>query len=174
MIVVGLDPGLGVKSPTGFVAFDMSDYSILLYKNLWTQKSFKQLHFKLADLSNKLYEELETLSRLQAPGERALFATEYFVMKGKGGQSLQRLVGAYYSVLPSYYDVIEVQNTGVKQVIGGTGKGDKRAVAEGVHSWLLGKNKESAKIVWNLINEESWDILDAMAIGITGYLKAGK
>ena len=174
MIVIGLDPGLGVKSPTGFVAIDMTDYSILLYKDLWTQRSFKQIHYKLADLSSKLYDELEKIDKMQGPGERALFATEYFVMKGKGGQSLQRLIGAYYSVLPSYYDIIEVQNVGVKQAIGGSGKSDKLAVATGVHEWFKAKNQESAKLVWNLINEESWDILDAMAIGITGYLKANR
>lgn len=138
-------------------------------QEFWTNKKY-ELHNKLADFSTQLYERLSLVQSLSI-GERKLFATEFFVMRGKGGQSLQRLIGAYYAVLPNGFDVIEVQNTAVKMCIGGSGKDDKRAVAEGVYSWFKGKNKESARMVWNAINEEKWDQLDACAIAITGYLK---
>lgn len=166
MVVVGIDPGLGVKSPTGFAAIDTSNGEIFHVANIWPKKSEKELHNRIVNLSNSMRHEL----RVTAPD---LVSFEAFVMRGKSGVSLQRLIGAYFGALPTKekeLDVIEVQNVQIKQFVGGDGGSDKEAVAEGVYDWFVGKNQRSADQVRALIKEEHWDILDALAIAISGYL----
>jgi len=175
MIVIGCDPGLGVRSPTGIAVIDTKDATILDVKEMWcsskrlvTYKKLGELSYGMTDIIGPYYSMSKDVGML--------FVNEYFVMKGKGGESLQRLIGAYHAAVPQDVEVIEIQNVKVKQYLGVEGRGDssKEDVGEGVHRWFLNKNAESTKIVRNLINEGRWDALDALAIGISGWLEYTK
>ena len=174
MLIIGCDPGLGVKSSTGFAAFDDSNFTIRGHGNLTIPKAKKLTlaqRIGTITLQLQLATRAATLYGYQPNDFPALFAIEYFVMKGKGGESLQRLVGAFLASLPPGTLVREVQNTKVKKVVGGAGTDDKLAVARGVQSWFRARNPKSAQVIKELIEGEEFDILDAFAIAITGYLE---
>ena len=168
MIVIGLDPGLGVKSPTGLTVFDPESRAIRALKEIWPPKRVP-IQEKLF-YARQSFERFLVETRIEKD-EELLLASEYFVMRGKGGESLQRLIGAYFSALLKDTEVIEVQNVKVKMALGGKGDASKEEVAEGVYSWFKVKNIESANIIRGLITAKKWDLLDSLAIGITGYLE---
>ena len=91
-------------------------------------------------------------------------------MRGKGGETLQRMIGAYMSQFPYDCPSIHVQNTTVKKVVGGSGKAEKDQVAAGVAAWFS-SNSASASLIKELTLKHEYEILDSLAIGITGYLK---
>lgn len=162
MFVIGIDPGLGVKSATGVVVFNVDTAEIVICMEIWTKET---------RLQNKLYEIASEIRHEVKPYlQDGIVVTEYFVMKGKGGESLQRLMGALFAALKDSISIIELQNVKVKMNVGGSGKATKQEVAEGVLSWFKNKNADSAELVQELIKKEKWDILDAAAIGIAGYL----
>ena len=61
---------------------------------------------------------------------------------------------------------MQIQNTSVKRLVGGTGTADKLQVAKGVQAYFKGSTT-----IEKYIKEENWDILDAAAIAISGYKK---
>jgi Holliday junction resolvasome RuvABC endonuclease subunit len=110
------------------------------------------------------------LKPLEEGGAPYTVCIEQFVMRGKGGESLNRLIGSYMaSISPSQGNVIHVQNTSVKKVIAGHGHADKASVSAGLETFFS-SNKESVAIVKTLTQRGEFDILDALAIGATGYL----
>jgi hypothetical protein len=72
-----------------------------------------------------------------------LVCIEQFVMMGKGGESLQRLIGSFMGRLPYRVNLLHVQNTKVKLYMADHGHADKDAVAQGVLSFFL-ENEEAA------------------------------
>jgi len=172
MIVIGIDPGAGSRSPTGLAFIDTVKMSIKTYE-LWPDNRKASMTERLINLRHKLdfllveyhckESSIMTVSKL--------VACEYFVMRGKGGESLQRLIGAYYSCFDEDDVFVEIQNVKVKQFIGGSGDADKLQVAKGVANWFKKKNRKSFHEVNKLIKKASWDSLDALAIAISGYLE---
>jgi len=160
MIVAALDAGLGVSSNTGLVAFDTESKDILSDEELTT--NFSDTDKKIAFFGNAFEEWLNIVGHVD------LFCYETFVMQGKGGQSLQKLIGGYISRIPYETPVRAVQNTTVKKRISGKGTADKVEVSAGVLSWFY-ENEESRKKILQMIEEEAWDRLDALAIGVVGY-----
>jgi Holliday junction resolvasome RuvABC endonuclease subunit len=155
--ILGVDPGLGTKSPCGLALFTLEG-TIIDFTKVWTDKNTPQQK-RLNDIALASWDLGKTSK---------LVCIESTVMRGRGGESLQRLVGAITSRFPKH-DVKHVQNTTVKRIVGGTGQADKAQVASGVLQWFKDKgNKKSVTIVNNLIESEDWDILDALAIGIAG------
>lgn len=160
MIVVGCDPGTGVKSPTGFVAFDPSDKHIIHFTNVKSKS--KTTEGRAKDISKRVS---ELITELEV--EPGVFCIENFVMRGKGGQTLQRFIGAVLSHLPDGWEIKQPFNTAVKRIVAGDGDADKLEVAQGVSRYFQ-RNLESYKIIEELTLHEEWDILDAFAIGIAG------
>jgi Holliday junction resolvasome RuvABC endonuclease subunit len=158
MIVVGCDPGTGVKSPTGLVSFDSGSKVIFGFTNIRSKS--KTTEGRAKDIAIEVGERVSELK----PGT---FCIENFVMRGKGGQTLQRFIGAVLSHLPEGWEIKQPFNTAVKRIVAGDGDADKRGVAEGVHKFFY-RNPKSSKIIEELILNEEWDILDAFAIGIAG------
>jgi Holliday junction resolvasome RuvABC endonuclease subunit len=161
MIIIGLDPGTGRSSPTGIFIFDEEDGMILYAGNFYP-------------LRNKEHSSLTEHLRLTLPcilGHRPksdiLIAIETFVMRGKAGQMLQRLIGAALSDLEMRGHIVEVYNTTVKKLIGGTGKADKEQVANGVLEYFT-ERAISEEYIKNLIKNKNWDTLDAAAIALAG------
>lgn len=169
MIVIGCDPGLGVKSPTGVAVVNTETREILQLEELRPEKRIMPIHKKLRQLHVELHKIVWDRHFEAEDSMSLLFCIEYFVMRAKGGESLQRLVGALMAALPDNANCIQVQNSTVKKFVGGRGSDSKEEVAQGVLFWFRAKNAAAAKKVEKLIEREKWDLLDALAIAISGY-----
>jgi Holliday junction resolvasome RuvABC endonuclease subunit len=163
-IVVGLDPGTGVSSPTGFAAFDPDSRDLLYHSNLVSKH--KPLSTRIKDIAEQVADGLATID----PDVEVFVFTETFMMRGKSGQNLQRLIGALTAAVPYQYQPVgEVYNTTVKKVVAGHGAADKSQVAAGVYAWGS-ENAETKLQLDALIARGEWDVLDAFAIGLAGWL----
>jgi Holliday junction resolvasome RuvABC endonuclease subunit len=165
MIVVAADPGTGISSPTGFSAFDPVTKEILYKGNLGTKK--KLLQHRIKDISDTFEAVLKDVME-NHPKRNILVCIESFVMRGKGGETLQRLIGSFMGRLPYNVELLHVQNTKVKLCLAGHGHADKHQVAGGVAEWFSSNDKSTNTIVGLTLANE-YDILDSLAIGVTGW-----
>lgn len=168
-IVVCLDPGTGVKSPTGFAAFDSKTNEILWA--IQRGSAFKPLRHRIRDISDAIEETMLDLEIAIEQDRDVLCCIESFVMKGKGGETLQRLIGSLMGRVPYRWEFIEVPNTTVKKVLGGHGHAEKAEVAKGVFAYFSTNKKSKDLIEQLIIRGDQWDVLDAFAIGIVGFKK---
>lgn len=163
MIILGIDPASGKTSNCGIAVFNYDSKDIYAYEAARSN-------------SNIIYERIYEIPRkvanqyLEITGQPTEVYIEAFVMRGKSGQTLQRLIGGIISHLPKKASINEVFNTTVKKIIGGSGASTKQQVALGVLNWF-GPNEKSCEIIRELIYAEEYDILDAFAIGIAGKVK---
>ena len=169
---LGIDPGLGVRSATGISIIDMDTYDIICDREIWSEKKRQPINQKLIYLSNQ-FKQIVSEYQTWESSDMAV-CIESFVMRGKSGQSLQRLIGSFLASTDHNNEILEVQNTKVKLAISGTGSGDKEQVGLGLIKWFSNKNKESEMIIKDLLLLEKWDILDSIAIAISGYLYYNK
>jgi Holliday junction resolvasome RuvABC endonuclease subunit len=159
-VIVACDPGL-ISSPTALVCFNPESKEILDYQNVRTSK--KSNEHRMKEIAEKIDRYFERKSGL------ITFAIEDFVMRGKGGATLQQLRGAVISRVPYDIKVVNVHNITMKSVVGEYGSANKLRVAEGV-LYFFRFNQASATIIRTLIEEEEWDMLDAFGIGICAYI----
>lgn len=164
MIVMGVDPGTGVSSPTAIVVFDTETKLILLDEIVDGKKIEKERRARW--IASGLSECIEYLEK--GGMKLDLVAVETFVMRGKGGQTLQNLIGALEGRIPDDIAIQRVFNTTVKRVVAGNGDADKLEVACGVLQWFAGADESIAEIK-DAIRREAWDTTDALAIGIAGF-----
>lgn len=162
MIVAACDPGLS-SSATGFVAFDTETLEIIYAVDIRSDR--RELRHKLKDISEMV---AGLLLELVNRGKPVHFYIEQFVMRGKGGESLQRLIGAIMSVCPDEVTFDHVQNTTVKLVMAGHGHADKVSVAMATLDYFA-KNKKSHDYIKKLIISKDFDKLDSLAIGVSGW-----
>jgi Holliday junction resolvasome RuvABC endonuclease subunit len=170
VIVVGVDPGSGVDSPTGLAIFNPDMQDILLHTTISSDSNDAEIRVK--DICTVLSRRLEEL-QWYSQHHTILVVFENFVMRGKGGQVLQRLIGAMNAFVPKNYKTMHVYNTTVKKVVGGHGRADKAQVARGVE-YHFRDYDPSWKQIHALTTLKQWDILDAYAIGLTGWIKYGQ
>lgn len=161
-LVIGIDPGTGRSSPTGFAAFD-PDSRELVYETTFTSTHDDNKR-RIKDIADQVEECLIALD----PDLEVTVVTETFVMQGKTGMLLQRLIGAIHASVPYRHALLEVFNTSVKRIVGGSGKADKAALAASVQQWMSSEDPTHARIKAH-IRAQNWDITDAIAIGIAGY-----
>jgi Holliday junction resolvasome RuvABC endonuclease subunit len=167
-IVIGLDPGTGISSPTGFAAFDPDAQVLLHAQEVWTSKQ------EFSERIKEIADQVEELLFAIDPDVNVTVYVESFVMRGKGGEMLARLTGALMASVPDHCQpVATIQNTTVKKIVGGHGRADKAEVANGVHTYFQA-DAESRERVQAYINAKLFDVLDALAIGIAGHLRATK
>lgn len=168
-IVVGLDPGVSVSSDTGFVAFDTETLKLLYVVEIGSDR--RELRHRLKDISEVV---AGLLTELAQQGKPVHAYIEQFVMRGKGGETLQRLIGAIMAVCPDEVKLEHVQNTTVKLVMAGHGHADKASVAFATKDYFV-KNADTSEYIRKLLLSKKFDILDALAIGVTGWkLKQGE
>lgn len=161
MLVVAVDPGTGQSSPSGVVVFDSVTKKIREVRECGSD--YALVHHRIHDISDVI-EGL--MVELEMNGEsEVLFAIESFVMRGKGGETLQRLIGSLLGRVPYSFKVKEVSNTQMKLLIGGHGRANKLEVAEGAKAWFKG-NHMSEGLVHSMIQSSQWDLTDALGIGI--------
>jgi Holliday junction resolvasome RuvABC endonuclease subunit len=159
-VIVGIDPGTGISSPTGLAIWDEQTKYVYFCGNLSTKT--KKLEHRIKDISDQLEALLLQLEG-KLKGEIVFVCIESFVMRGKGGETLQRLIGSFMGRLKYEYHLEHVQNTSVKLRVAGRGDASKELVAEGVLNHF-----EGADFISTLIKQQEFDILDAFAIGIAG------
>lgn len=164
MLIVGIDPGSGKSSPTGFAIIERSSKTIVHTLTLGDVDGCTDFSHRI----KRIADDLRQLLILVPIDEEVLIFIESFVMRGKGGEQLARLTGAIMAAVPYKHRIIFVHNTTMKKAIGGNGKADKKQVAEGVRRWFRG-NTESVAYVDRLIEKELWDILDAMGLALCGW-----
>lgn len=169
MLVIGIDPGMGVRSPTAVSVFDSSDKFI--FEHFYqTPGKLKVETEKLSFMSKTIAHRLDLkLDEYRNSKVKIRVCIEDFVMRGKGGQTLARLVGAIIGALPEYMckDIKYCRNTTVKLHLAGHGHAEKIDVAKGVRKWF--SDVPAMKdLVNKCIRKEEWDLTDSLAIGITG------
>lgn len=164
MVVIGIDPGTGLSSPTGLVIYNDESEVIIWFGSIGTEWKKQPTNKRIQLISKKVEEIIGVVVGFDT---ESLICIENFVMRGKGGETLQMLIGAIISRMPPGSTIMQPYNTTVKKVVGGTGKAEKPQVAEGVLAYF--KDSPSSVIaIKELISTNQWDILDALAIGITG------
>jgi Holliday junction resolvasome RuvABC endonuclease subunit len=168
VIIFSIDPATGATSPMGLAAIDFNALK-LIYTREITTKQDATLHHKLVDLTEQVQLTFEELVRAY-PNEEIVVASEVFVMKGKSGEILQRLIGACMSDVPTQYHFEEVVNTTMKKLVCGRGDGDKLDVALGCQYFFLA-NPKSYGYLAELIKNQAWDRTDAIAIGIAAFIQ---
>jgi Holliday junction resolvasome RuvABC endonuclease subunit len=160
-LVVGIDPATKV---VGFAAFD-PDTREILHTQLITS-SHKDASRRIKEIAEDVYSLLLGLD----PELEVSVYTENTVMRGAGGATFQRGIGAIHAAIPYSFSIGEVQNSTVKKVVGGHGRAEKDVVAAGAGLFFPAGSASRLKVV-DLIAAELWDITDALAIGITGFLR---
>jgi len=166
-VVIGLDPGTGVASPTGCAAFDPDSKEIFFMANVYPARGIKEFHKRIRSIAELCQEFMLAFSEQDY---KMYTYCESFVMRGKGGEMLARLTGALMASVPTHAEFDTVANTTVKKLVGAHGHADKRDVAVGVLAWFS-KNKESVEKVEQAIKAADWDKIDALAIGIAGWMR---
>lgn len=161
-LVLAIDPGSGVSSPTGIALFNPVTKDIIHTTNLYTQ--YKPTEHRIKDITEQLSSLLNQLS-----GETYEVYIESFVMRGKGGETLQRLIGAFLAAIPFHVKIRFVQNTKVKLAMAQHGHAEKLQVCQGVIDWFA-SNKQSHELLTKLTQRHEYDIMDSLAIGVTGWL----
>lgn len=167
MLVFSIDPGTGKSSPTAVTFFDPLSKKIAFTRIITSEMELQ--HHRLFELK-ELYEKWLQYAVKMRPREQFLVASETFVMRGKGGETLQRLIGVYEAATPTSMYWRTVYNTTVKRLVGGRGDSDKLDVALGVR-YFFQELESSRKYVDDLIADKEWDRTDALAIGISAWIQ---
>lgn len=157
--VIALDPGTGSSSGFGLAIFDPTNQDIVHHDALWPMMSRPTIH-RIKSIREQLVDNINKY----VTGE-TIVAIESFVMRGKSGETLQRMIGAALTAVPYRVKIVEVQNTSMKKWVGNTGKADKQQVMKGVQKYFA-LNPLSLVKITKLIDEDQDDILDAFGIGI--------
>lgn len=167
MNIFAIDPGTGKSSPTAIALFDPLARTIAFTKHISTEMSVH--HHRLSDLRTQFDRWMKYTIKLRG-AQQLMVACETFVMRGKGGETLQRVIGSYEATVPLDLHWREVYNTTVKKIVGGKGDADKLDVGIGVR-YFFQENESSWKYVDELIRNKEWDRTDALAIGIAAWVQ---
>lgn len=160
-LVVGIDPSTGAKSALGFSVFDPNTQEILILKEMVYPSP--DLRTRMKGLILQIVRELKKLD--EAKLNYVVFI-ESTVMRGKGGESLQRLIGAIMTIVGTGVQVNDVSNMQIKSFIGGTGKADKQQVATGLIKFF-----PKDELLLEMIRAHRYDALDSLGVGVTGFEK---
>ena len=161
MLVIGIDPGTGRSSPTGIAVYHSETRKIVYTARITTE--FTLEHHVIKDLADKLGKHLKYATKLREV--QFLVGCETFVIKGKAGQILQRLIGAFLTRIPFNWTFISVFNTTMKRIVGGHGKAEKIQVAEELLKQFA-KCPYSVNYIKDLIDMKRWDETDALGIAL--------
>lgn len=167
-IVIGIDPSSGAKSAVGVSIINPKTREIIDFTEIVCPK-YMSVEKRLK-LINK---ELRSFLYPKYIKGKILIAIEYTIMAGKGGESLNRAIGAMIAASPVDSEEStfrNVQNTTVKKLIAGHGGAEKEAVALGLKNFFS-SSEQSLAILNDLTILEKFDILDSIGIGVTGYLQ---
>lgn len=163
--IIGVDPGTGLSSPLGWSIINIDTKEIIYYNQIGSK--CKSAEHRIKEIADQFEAELAAIYPIE--GANFYCYIESFVMRGKGGMTLQRLIGAILSRVPYDIPIEHVQNTTIKLIMAEYGHADKKSVAEG-SAYYLRDTPNSKYLIYEMIeSDDSWDILDSLAIAITGW-----
>ncbi len=160
-IVVGIDPS---SNSVGFAAID-PDTRELLHTELIVADEEATPSIRIKYIADQIAQLLEGID----PEAECAVYTENTVMRGAGGATFQRAIGAMHSRVPSHMSVSDIQNSTVKKIVGGKGGADKEQVARGAGTWL--QPVDDIRKVAELAASGKYDVTDAIAIAIAGHIR---
>jgi Holliday junction resolvasome RuvABC endonuclease subunit len=170
-IVIGIDPGSGSSSACGLCAILPEAREIVAHRALWPVKYSQPAIRRVKDIAEQAALFIADVVR-DYPNHVVVVGIESFVMRGKGGETLQRLIGAILTRVAYDYKIVEIQNTTMKKFVGGRGASPKSEVAEGVRKFF-GPNPASWALATDLTERGEEDVIDALGIGIATMKKEG-
>lgn len=160
MLAVGIDPSSGARSSVGFSVIDMETMQILVAKEFKIPAS-PDLKVRLKHIAAHMVKEFKIL---EVQDQEYIICIEQTVMRGKGGESLNRAIGAIMVTMPLARKLYHVSNMRMKLFISGSGKGDKKDIAEGLKKYF-----PNSDLLFQLTTSSRWDTIDSIGIAITGY-----
>lgn len=176
MIVFAIDPGTGVNSACGVAVlkteFKSGDTELLHLQDVWPRRAHTKTMSRIKDIVDQLEELMGEYYEKSSDTNVFAVAIESFVMRGKGGETLQRFIGAALTRVPvTSTPIIEIQNTSMKKFVGGTGKADKEGVLKKV---LI--EFPANRLLLEAAVKKQYDCIDAIGIGLTALdqIKKGK
>lgn len=164
-LIVGIDPSSGVSSPVGLSIIDTATMEIVVATNLFTKH--RKVEHRIRDLANQLAVYFQNIQEA-LPDESVIVAMETFVMVGKSGQILQNARGAFMSVIPYQYEMIEVHNTKLKNFIANHGAADKKTMGRALEGFFK-QNETSLTLIKELTDRDEADIIDSICIGVYAW-----
>lgn len=169
MIIFAIDPGTGVKSACGVAVIEQAPngtLELIHIEDIWPKQAHSSTMMRIRDIVDQVEELMGYYYENKGAHEFGV-AIESFVMRGKGGETLQRFIGAVLTRVPSTKThIIEVQNTTMKKFVGGTGKADKELVLKKV----LIQFPANQKLILAGVKQQ-YDGIDAVGIGLTALDK---
>jgi len=166
---IGVDLGFGVKSATAVCIID-TEFDILKFFQV-TPGLIKDHSKKLQYISTVVGKNLRDYFGTDYDRHRITITIEKFVMQGPSGQTLQQLMGAVISHIPSYMEVKHYHNISLKKTITGSGKAQKidmaNSLIEIAHKY---RNRPTIELLEKWKESEEWDLIDAAALAYTGIM----
>ncbi len=167
-IILAFDPGTGSSvdgkiagSALGVAIFDPNSGDVLSVFEL--RASIKAPAWKrIQDLAQQARVLMIAAVNKHGPLE---VRTEVFVMRGQGGETLARLSGALISGIPVFCEFKEVHNIQLKRNVAGDAKADKEAMGEALKIKFKDR-PASLDAVCKLIQNKSWDAIDALCVAV--------
>lgn len=163
-VVFAIDPGTGVNSACGIaVLAELSGQLVIVHlEDVWPRKAHKSTMSRIRDIVDQVEDLMSRIYEEYSDCEMRV-AIESFVMRGKGGETLQRFIGAVLTRVPGdpYVKIHEIQNTTMKKFVGGTGKADKELILKKV--LIRFPNNE---LLLTAAAGKKYDSIDAIGIGL--------
>lgn len=158
---MGIDPGTGSSSPAAIALYNAYSNEVLSIRAFWPDDRKAEPIKRIKTIATQVDNIIKNLVRREnSILTDCTVACEDFVMRGKGGATLQMFRGAILTLFPLDTRIVTVQNTGMKRLVTGTGKADKKQIGEA----LLNNIPKNAELIKMLIEAEGWDELDAIGI----------
>lgn len=157
-VILACDPGSGVKSAFGLCLYNPNTDHVI--DVLEIRPSLQKPTWKrLQDVAHQVAQYIKVAESKYGPLE---VRSEKFIMRGLGGETLNRLIGAVLFAIPTASDFVEVHNIVLKRNLTGNARADKKEIGEA----LLKRFPHQTKLIQSLIDGDKLDGLDAIAIAI--------
>jgi len=161
--VFGIDPGTGSSSPAAVAFYDTQEKIVLWSDDVWPLghkvKTKMPNHHRIGMIRKRI-KDLWDDAESQYGTDNMGVAMENFVMKGIGGATLQMFRGAILTIFPYTVPCVEVHNTSMKKLVGGTGKADKIKIGLA----LMCKIRNNEAMIQELLDLKLYDQIDAIGI----------
>jgi hypothetical protein len=154
-LVIGIDQSSGSRSKCGVCVFDPTEGLIIEAHGLTVENPKAPAWVRIRSIAKQLRAIFE---RYQ--DRTCEVRVEATVMRGKGGETLQRMVGAIIGRMPERFSLREVHNMSLKVHWCGRGSAEKSDMGEA----LLKEAYLNHDYITKLIADQEWDVIDAICI----------
>ncbi len=160
-IIVGIDQSTGASSAFGIAIYDGNTHSILATHELRPQCKRPEWQ-RIKEIAYQLNTILDGAYKAHGPLD---IRCEGVVMRGRSGQMIAWAVGTVIAHLPPNCTFSEVHNIKLKMFITGSHNASKDEMGQGLLK-IFSNNKKALDTVRQLIDNKSWDAIDAICIAV--------